>query len=284
MVARERLAPVFDDPDEAAASHVSLDFGFRQIGEAHAAEGGLQHHGNAVEDELAVDAHAEFPALPLEFPGVEAAARRQAQVDAAVRRQVLRRLGAPPAFEISGRADDGHAHLRPERHGDHVPGNELHVANVGVVAPSDDVGQAEVDVDLHLDFRIVRQEALELGPENKAGGVLVGGDADRAGRLLAQFRQGRKLGIDFLEPRGERMNKPLARLGGRYAPGRPGQQAQAETGFQVEDGLAQRGLRDAQFRRRPGEAALLRDGKEGSQVVQVLLSHSLAILINPIRQ
>ena len=48
--------------------------------------------------------------------------------------------------------------------------------------------------------------------------MLVGGDVDRAGRLLAQFRQGRKLGIDLLEPRGERMNKPLARLGGRYAP------------------------------------------------------------------
>ena len=47
--------------------------------------------------------------------------------------------------EIGRRADDRHAHVRADAHGDHVLGHLLAEANAGVVALGDDVGQAVVD-------------------------------------------------------------------------------------------------------------------------------------------
>ena len=83
---------------------------------------------------------------------------RQAQVDAGVRRQVLRRPRPRPPREVGRRADDRHAHVRPDAHGDHVLRHLLAEPHAGVVAFGDDVGQAVVDDDLDLDVGIVRQE------------------------------------------------------------------------------------------------------------------------------
>ena len=55
------------------------------------------------------------------------------------------------------------------------------------IALGDDVGQAVVDGDLHLDVRVVRQKLVEGGPEDRIGCVLTCRDADRARRLLPQF-------------------------------------------------------------------------------------------------
>ena len=66
----------------------------------------------------------------------------------------------------------------------------------------------------------------------------------------------------------------LAGLGRRHAARGAGQQAQAEPLLQPADGVAQRRLRDAELRRRPGETALPRDGEEGEQIAGVVPVHS----------
>ena len=109
-----------------------------------------------------------------------------------------------PLGEVGRRADDRHAHVRPDAHGDHVLGHLLAEAHAGVVALGDDVGQAVVDDDLDLDVRIVRQEPSQGRPEDRVGRVLAGRDADGAGGLLAQLAQRRQLGLDLVEARARR--------------------------------------------------------------------------------
>ena len=75
--------------------------------------------------------------------------------------QVLRLLRLWPLREVGRRADDRHAHVRPDAHGDHVLRHLLAEPHARVVALGDDVGQAIVDDDLDLDVRIVRQELRE---------------------------------------------------------------------------------------------------------------------------
>ena len=68
--------------------------------------------------------------------------------------------------EIGRRADDRHAHVRPDAHRDHVLRHLLAEPHAGVVALGDDVGQAVVDDDLDLDVGVVRQEPRQGRPED----------------------------------------------------------------------------------------------------------------------
>ena len=77
-----------------------------------------------------------------------------------------------PLREIRRRADDRHAHVRPDAHGDHVLRHLLAGAHAGVIALGDDVGQAIVDDDLDLDVGILRQELRELRPEDRVGRIV----------------------------------------------------------------------------------------------------------------
>src|SRR5208337_1843267 len=75
-----------------------------------------------------------------------------------------------------------------------------------------------------------------------------------------------------------------AGLGRLNTPRGSGEQAQPEAGFQIPDGLAERGLRYPQLRRRFGEAMLPDHRQESRQIVQVRVRHSLACLISPFGQ
>ena len=83
--------------------------------------------------------------------------RRQAQVDAVVLDEVLRRLRLRLPAEVGGRANDRHPHVRPDPHGNHVFGHLLAAAHAGVVLLSHDVGEAIVDDDLDFDVRVFSQ-------------------------------------------------------------------------------------------------------------------------------
>ena len=76
------------------------------------------------------------------------------------------------------------------------------------------------------------------------------------------------------KPRAGGAQQALARLGRRDAAGGAGQQPQAEPFLEAADGVAERRLRDAELRRRPGEAALPRDREEGEKIVEVFARHS----------
>ena len=166
-----------------------------------------------------------------------------------------------------------HAHVRADAHGDHVLGHLLAQPDPGVITLGHDVGQAVVDDDLHLDVGIVRQEALQSGPEDRIGRVLGGGDPDGAGRLVAQRAQGRQLGVDLVEPWAHASQQAFARLGGRHAARGPAQQPQPEPRLEPANGVAERRLGHAELGRGPREAPLPRHGEEGQQVVEALARH-----------
>ena len=96
----------------------------------------------------------------------------------------------------------------------------------------------------------------------------------RAGGLLAQFAQRRQFGVDLVEAGADGAEQTLARLGGRDAARGAGEQPKPETRLQLADRVAQRGLRNAELRRRPGEAALPRHGEEREDVVESASGHS----------
>ena len=93
---------------------------------------------------------------------------------------------------------------------------------------------------------------------------------NRASRLVPQLAQRIQFGIDLLEPRRHAVQQPLAGFRRRNAAGRAGQQPDADPSLQVTDGLTQRRLRDAEFRRGACEAALLGDRDKGCQVMEAL--------------
>src|SRR5437016_1315644 len=65
-------------------------------------------------------------------------------------------------------------------------------------------------------------------------------DADGSSRLLPQVGDGRKLGVDFLEPRLDRAQETLACFSGRHTAGGAGEKPDAEPHLEQADSLAQR--------------------------------------------
>ena len=191
-----------------------------------------------------------------------------------MRGQVLRFFRPRPFFEVGRRPDHGKAHVGTDAHGDHVLCDLLAEPNAGVVTLGDDIGQSVIDDDLDLDVRIFRQQLCQSRPQERDRRMLARTDADGAGGLLAQRAQRREFGIDFLKAGPDRTHEPFARLGRRDAARGAGQQPKSEPLFQAADGVAQRRLRHAELGCRFGEAAVLRDGQESQQIVDVFARHS----------
>ncbi len=121
---------------------------------------------------------------------------------------------------------------------------------------------------------MVGQNLGQSRPQHGVGRVVGGRDADRAGRLVAQFAQRGQLVVDLLEARRHRLQQSFAGLRGGHAARGAAQQAQAQARLQRAHRVAERGRRHPQLRGRAREAALLCDGHERDQVVDVLALHS----------
>ena len=159
---------------------------FHDTSEAEPGDGSTEHHGRVVEDKLTFHADFQLASVLSQLPGVDPAGGRQPQVDALVVGQVLRRVRLRVGCKIGGRSDHRHAQIRPDAQRDHILGDLLAEANAGIEPFGDDVGQAGIDRQFDMDVRVAGQERLQNGPEDAVGGVLGGGDADRACRLLTQ--------------------------------------------------------------------------------------------------
>ena len=146
------------------------------------------------------------------------------QVDAVMRSQVLWGLWLWPSGEIKRRADDRRAHVRADADGDHAPSHHLARAHAGVKALSDDVGEAIIDDDLHVDVGIIGQQLSKTRPERRPHRMVVRRDADRAGGLVPQRAQRRQFRRDLVQAWTRRAQKPLAGLCWRDAAGCAGQQ------------------------------------------------------------
>ena len=151
----------------------------------------------------------------------------------------------------------------PDPHRDHVLRHLLAASHAGVIALGDDVGQAVVDDDLDLDVGIVAQELGELRQEDRVGRIFGGRDPDGAGGLVPKLAQRPQARLRSPRTAGPAVLKQaLAGLRRRDAARRAGQQADAEPGFELADGVAQRRLRNAKLRCRLRETALPPDRDE----------------------
>ena len=242
LVARKRRAPILEHPEQSSVGNIRRHLVFRHVGEAHSGQCRVQPQRHVVEHQLPVDAHFQFASALFEFPGVDSAVGRQADIDAVVRREILRLLRCWLALEIGRRADHGHAEIRPDAHRHHVLCHLFAEADAGVVALRDDVGEAVIDGELHLDIGVARQQLCQRGPEDRLRGMLADRDADGAGGLVAQLGQGGKLGVDLLEFGADGLEQSLAGFRRRHAAGGAGQQPQAQPLFEGADGVAQRRL------------------------------------------
>ena len=148
----------------------------------------MQHQADAVEDQLPVNAHAYVPAGFAEFPGIEAAACRQAQVYAWVIGEVLRRGRLWAAFKERWRSDDDHADIRADRHGDHVLVHDVTRAHACIAALGHDIDKAVIDGDFNGNAGIAWQQRLQRRPENHGGGMFIGRNADGAGGAVRLSR------------------------------------------------------------------------------------------------
>jgi len=133
----------------------------------------------------------------------------------------------------------------------------------------DDVGEAVVAADLDLDIRVLGQPWMQPRPDQHARRMFRGGDAHHAGGLAAQFAQRRQLRIDVGKARSHRPIQAFPRGGRRHAAGGAVQQLEVEAPLERADTLAQRRLRHAQLRGRPGEAALAHHSGEDGQIVEM---------------
>ena len=177
-------------------------------------------------------------------------------------------------LEVGRRADHGHAQVGSNAHGDHVLRDLLAETHPRVETLRHDVGEGVVDRDLHFDVRVVRQEALKSGPEDRRSRMLARAETNGARRLLAQITQVRERGVDLVEPRPHSAEKALARLRGRDAARRTGQETQSQAFFEAADRVAHRRRRYPELRRGAGETPLPRNGEKGEQIVDVLARHS----------
>ena len=196
----------------------------RHIGQPEPDQRCIEHLECAVEDQLAFDMHLDLAPVLLEFPCVESAMRRQTQIDAIMPDQLLRPLRFRAPLEIRGSPHDSAAHVRTDTHRDHVLRHLLAATYPGVKPFGDDVGQAIVDDGLDLHIGIAPQEPREFRPEDRFDSIICRGNADGTRRFLAKLAQSRKLALDLLEPRADRMKEALARLSWRHAARCAGQQ------------------------------------------------------------
>lgn len=227
MIPREGRTPVGQNTHQAPGGNVSAHLILRQVGKSKSCEGGVQPQSNVIEDKLSFDVHLDLAVVLLEFPGVEATVRRQAEVNALVSRQVAGRLRSLSSFKVGSGPYDRHAKVRSDSNRDHVLRYLFTQPHAGVVAIGDDIREAVVNSDFNLDVGIVRENLRECRPERCVRRVLARSDAHGAGGLVAKLAQGGHLGFDLRESGPDRMVKPLARLGWRDASGGTRHQAQS---------------------------------------------------------
>ena len=274
VVAREWRTPVGEHARESTFRHVRLHHVVHEARQPEASPRRVEHRIDAVENELTVDAHSQLAPTLLELPGVEATRARLAEIDAVVVDEILRRLRLGPRREVGRRADDCHAQVRPDAYGDHVLRHLVSEPHAGVVTVGDDVGQAVVDVDFHLDVGVAREEPGNRGPEDRVGGVIVRRDSNRARGLVTKLAECGQLRVDLVERWTQRTQQALASFGRRNAPRRAIQEPNPEPCLEAANGVAERRLRNAELCRSTGEAPLLCNRDERHKITKLAAAHS----------
>ncbi|MNF85690.1 hypothetical protein D3C84_680960 [compost metagenome] len=119
--------------------------------------------------------------------------------------------------EIRWGADNRHAHVGTDAHGDHVFGDLLTQPNTSVEAFRHNVSQAVVDDDFDIEIGIVGQQLREYRLQDRNRGMLTGRYTQFACGLVAEFAEQCQLDVDLFEPWGDHFQQVFARFRGGYA-------------------------------------------------------------------
>ena len=246
-----------------------------------AGQGCFAEQVGVVEHEGTLDTNLEWPALVLEVPGVEPAGPDAPVVDAAMAREVAGRAGhrwsakydgAPTtAIWMSGpirTAIISFSTMSPKR----IPAS-MRSATMSVRLSSMIIstrisgcdarkrGSTGITTVETACLVAVRRTVPDGFPRKAPSASTPEAMSSSAGRRRAKHR--------------------LARFGRRHRARGPRQEPHPEPLLQSLHGVAQRRLGHAELGRRTGKAALLRDNREGGEVVQIVSFHSCTVYISP---
>ncbi|MNH06900.1 hypothetical protein D3C79_662800 [compost metagenome] len=196
---------------------------FRHAGEPQSLLGSLDPLTEQIKGQLALHSHPQGLAVLFKLPVIEATSGGQAHVDATVLLQLMGRLGRAPARQIGGGADYHHAHVRPYPHRHHVLVDALPQPDTAIEAPGDDIDEAVVHHQLHLDLRVGLEKWLELGPQQAARRVLAGGEAQIACGSTIALHYGPQHQFEIRQSGLQAGDDPLSHLSGRHTAGGTGQ-------------------------------------------------------------
>lgn len=84
VIPRKGRTPVGQNTHQVPGGDIRLHLILRQVGQSKPCERGVQAQSNVIEDKLSLDMHLDLAAVLREFPGIEAAVRRQAKINAFV--------------------------------------------------------------------------------------------------------------------------------------------------------------------------------------------------------
>ena len=138
-----------------------------------------------------------------------------------------------------------------------------------------------VDDHIQADIGRGREETWQDRHDDGRDRMLGCSDADSTGRLAAKGADGVHAGSDVFQCWAQRPQQRLARFCRRHRARGPRQEPHPEPLLQSLHGVAQCRLRHAEFGSRAGKAALLRDGGEGGEVLQVVSSSFMTACISP---
>ena len=111
--------PVSQQVNEPAICKTRRSGAFGHVADARAAEHSFQHQLGALQRHRPLNIKAHFLAMAFEFPAIDRSAR-QAQADAVMRQQVLRRLRSPASLDIGRGGRDDRALFGFQHHRDHI--------------------------------------------------------------------------------------------------------------------------------------------------------------------
>lgn len=176
--------------------------------------------------------------------------------------------------EIAGRADDGRPLLPRHAHRHHVPFDELSEVDTRLESGADEIDPTLFGGgDVEHDVGVVVRELAQLRCEHHPGGQARGHETHASGRLVAKAGDLVQCALHIGERGPQTRDELLSRVGRGDAAGRPRQQAYANPLLESTNRMAQRGGRNAQPLRRPGETSFLCDRKKRRQDAELIANH-----------
>ena len=158
---RKRCAPVGQHAHEAASSDVILHHVFGKKPYPQPCPRRTHARPQRIEDQLPFDVHVYLARPLLKFPGIDASARRQPQIDAAVALQILWCARHALSLEVARRRHDRHPKVRPHPHCDHVLGDLFTQSDTGVEVLRNNIAETVIQGQLDPDVRVLWKEMLQ---------------------------------------------------------------------------------------------------------------------------